>query len=167
VGLFSQICVVALVCWSFVYVSFLSFGLLLYVGYIFLAFPSIATLRWLNPVLLGFILLWALCTYVFNAAFSIMTSKFDMGMGVWHTIGLWHYSTPGLFIFALYALGVLVATDIFVSNNIVNNLTESESLGGEESSGNLEGGLFLYASLFLELNLSLISSFECKVIGLF
>jgi hypothetical protein len=161
------ICVVALVCWSFVYISFLSFGLLLYVGYIFLAFPSIATLRWLNPVLLGFILLWALCTYVFNAAFSIMTSKFDMGMGVWHTIGLWHYSTPGLLIFALYALGVLVATDIFVSNNIVNNLTESESLGGEESSGNLEGGLFLYASLFLELNLSLISSFECKVIGLF
>jgi hypothetical protein len=56
----------------------------------------------------------------------------------------------------LYALGVLVATDIFVSNNIVDNLTESESLGGEESSGNLEGGLFLYASLFLELVFDLI-----------
>ena len=69
---------VALICWSFTYASLCAFGLLLYVGYIFFALPSVQVLRSLNPVILGFILLWALSTYLFNAAFTIMKSEFDM-----------------------------------------------------------------------------------------
>lgn len=69
---------VALICWSFVYASLCAFALLLYVGYIFFAFPSVSTLQRLNPLLLGFILLYALTTYLFNAAFSIMKTKFDL-----------------------------------------------------------------------------------------
>lgn len=62
------------------------------------------------------------------------------GTEIWHLIGLWHYSTPGLFIFAQYALGLLVATDIFVSNNILHNLGELESPSGEDTIGTLEEG---------------------------
>lgn len=185
--LLEQICVVALICWSFAYASFCAFGLLLYVGYIFFALPSVLTLRCLNPVLLGFILTWALSTYLFNAAFSIMMDTFDMvcyvtlscpskyvyclafslysiklqfhlnvelfwlqDLDIWHTIGLWHYSTPGLFIFAQFVLGVLVATDIFVSNSIVNNLSEMGHSSSEEASESLEqseGAFYIY--LFL------------------
>lgn len=76
--MFEQICMVALICWSFVYASLCAFALLLYVGYIFFAFPSVSTLQRLNPLLLGFILLYALTTYFFNAAFSIMKTKFDL-----------------------------------------------------------------------------------------
>ncbi|KAG0610440.1 hypothetical protein M758_7G065700 [Ceratodon purpureus] len=130
------ICMMALICWSFTYASLCAFGLLLYVGYIFFALPSVNVLRRLNPVILGFILMWALSTYLFNAAFTIMKSEFDMDLDIWHTIGLWHYSTPGLFIFAQYVLGVLVATEIFASNSIVNNLSEDGH--NEEASGNSE-----------------------------
>lgn len=49
------------------------------------------------------------------------------GMEIWHSIGLWHYVTPGLYIFAQFALGVLVATDIFVSNVVMRNMSEAES----------------------------------------
>lgn len=134
------ICMVALIGWSFVYASLCAFALLLYVGYIFFAFPAASTLQRLNPVLLGFILLYALTTYFFNAAFSIMKAKFDLGTEIWHLIGLWHYSTPGLFIFAQYALGLLLATDIFVSNNILHNLGDPESPNGEDANGLLEEG---------------------------
>jgi hypothetical protein len=54
-------------------------------------------------------------------------------LDIWHTIGLWHYSTPGLFIFALFALGVLVATEIVVSNSIFKSLSE---VGSPSTSGN-------------------------------
>ncbi|CAM6103082.1 unnamed protein product [Calypogeia fissa] len=121
------ICLIALVGWSFLYASFCAFGLLLYVGYIFYAFPSIHILRRLNPILLGFILSWSLSTYVFNAAFTVISEQSQMGMEIWHSIGLWHYVTPGLFIFAQYALGVLIATDIFVSNAVMKNMSEVES----------------------------------------
>lgn len=53
-------------------------------------------------------------------------------------IGLWHYSTPGLFIFAQYSLGILVATDIFVSNNIAHSVSELESPSGEDPNGALD-----------------------------
>ncbi|KAL2642994.1 hypothetical protein R1flu_010581 [Riccia fluitans] len=121
------ICLIALVCWSFIYSSLCAFGLLLYVGYIFYGFPSVLKLRQLNPVLLGYILSWALSTYIFNAAFSVISEQSQMGMEFWHSIGLWHYSAPGLFIFAQFALGVLVATDIFVSNVIIRSISEAES----------------------------------------
>ncbi|BBN02016.1 piezo-type mechanosensitive ion channel component 1/2 [Marchantia polymorpha subsp. ruderalis] len=121
------VCLIALVCWSFIYASLCAFGLLLYVGYIFYGFPSVLKLRQLNPVLLVFILSWALSTYVFNAAFTVISEQSAMGMEFWHSIGLWHYSTPGLFIFAQFALGVLVATDIFVSNVIIQSMSETDS----------------------------------------
>ncbi|KAL3696338.1 hypothetical protein R1sor_010414 [Riccia sorocarpa] len=121
------ICLIALVCWSFIYSSLCAFGLLLYVGYIFYDFPSVLKLRQLNPVLLGYILSWALSTYIFNAAFSLISEQSQMGMEFWHSIGLWHYSAPGLFIFAQFALGVLVAADIFVSNVILRSISEPES----------------------------------------
>jgi hypothetical protein len=54
-------------------------------------------------------------------------------LDIWHTIGLWHYSTPGLFIFALFALGVLVATEIVVSNSIFKSLSE---VGSPSTRGN-------------------------------
>lgn len=63
-------------------------------------------------------------------------------LDIWHTIGLWHYSTPGLFIFAQYVLGALVATEIFASNSIVNNLVESGE--NEEANRNLEQGACLH-----------------------
>ena len=37
---------------------------------------------------------------------------------IWDAIGLFHYSIPGLFIFAQFFLGTLVAVVIYVSNCI-------------------------------------------------
>ncbi len=73
-----QICMVGLICWSFMHVSLCAFGLLAYVGYVLIAPPSVITLLHLNPVLLGFILIWALSLYVFNAAFVLIMDKFDI-----------------------------------------------------------------------------------------
>jgi hypothetical protein len=73
-----QICMVGLICWSFMHVSLCAFGLLAYVGYVLIAPPSVITLLHLNPVLLGFILIWALSIYVFNAAFVLIMDKFDI-----------------------------------------------------------------------------------------
>ncbi|KAJ7571313.1 hypothetical protein O6H91_01G159100 [Diphasiastrum complanatum] len=126
------VCMFALVCWSFKFESFFAFFLLLYVGYVLYAFPSLYILRHLNVALLGFILIWALSTYFFNAAFSVMDYNFKLDMDLWNTIGLWHYSSPGLLILAQFALGVLVATDIFVSNSILDCLNEAESVNGDD-----------------------------------
>ncbi len=73
-----QICMVGLICWSFMHVSLCAFGLLAYVGYVLIVPPSVITLLHLNSVLLGFILIWALSIYVFNAAFVLIMDKFDI-----------------------------------------------------------------------------------------
>ncbi|KAI3472681.1 hypothetical protein Pfo_030830 [Paulownia fortunei] len=65
----------ALSYWSFHFASICAFGLLAYVGYILYAFPSLFRLHRLNGLLLVFILLWAVSTYVFNVAFAYVNWK--------------------------------------------------------------------------------------------
>lgn len=37
---------------------------------------------------------------------------------IWETIGLWHYSIPGLFLLAQFCLGVFVALCNLVNNSV-------------------------------------------------
>jgi hypothetical protein len=39
-------------------------------------------------------------------------------MKVWETVGLWHYSIPGLFLLAQFCLGVFVALCNLVNNSV-------------------------------------------------
>ncbi|KAG5557568.1 hypothetical protein RHGRI_007720 [Rhododendron griersonianum] len=66
---------VALSFWSFHFASICAFGLLAYVGYVVFAFPSLFQLHRLNGLLLVFILLWAVSTYIFNVAFAFLNWK--------------------------------------------------------------------------------------------
>ncbi|XP_024535480.1 piezo-type mechanosensitive ion channel homolog isoform X3 [Selaginella moellendorffii] len=127
------ICLFALVCWSFKFASFCAFFLLLYVGIILYIFPSLFLLRRLNGLLLGFILTWASCTYIFNAGFTVFATRFEMDVDIWQTVGLWKYSSPGLFLLAQYALGVLVATDLFVGNSILKSANEVEGIAEDDT----------------------------------
>lgn len=70
-----QVSLVALSFWSFHFASVCAFGLLAYVGYIIYAFPSLFRLHRLNGLLLVFILLWAVSTYIFNVAFTFLNWK--------------------------------------------------------------------------------------------
>ena len=70
-----QVSLVALSFWSFHFASICAFGLLAYVGYIVYAFPSLFRLHHLNGLLLVFILLWAVSTYIFNVAFAFLNWK--------------------------------------------------------------------------------------------
>lgn len=70
-----QVSLFALSFWSFHFASLCAFGLLAYVGYIIYAFPSLFRLHRLNGLLLVFILLWAVSTYIFNVAFSFLNTK--------------------------------------------------------------------------------------------
>lgn len=70
-----QVSLFALSFWSFHFASICAFGLLAYVGYIVYAFPSLFRLHRLNGLLLVFILLWAVATYVFNVAFAFLKWK--------------------------------------------------------------------------------------------
>lgn len=106
----------ALSLWSFHFASICAFGLLAYVGYVIYAFPSLYRLHRLNGLLLVFILLWAVSTYIFNVAFGLL--KIGKDMEVWELVGLWHYSIPGLFLLAQFCLGVLVALGNLVSNSV-------------------------------------------------
>ncbi|XP_071738279.1 piezo-type mechanosensitive ion channel homolog [Rutidosis leptorrhynchoides] len=108
----------ALSLWSFYYASVCAFGLLGYVGYIIFAFPSLFRLHRLNGLLLVFILLWALSTYIFNIAFSYLNGKLGKDTEVWEMVGLWHYHFPGFFILAQFCLGVLVALGNLVNNSV-------------------------------------------------
>nr|XP_017241510.1 PREDICTED: piezo-type mechanosensitive ion channel homolog isoform X4 [Daucus carota subsp. sativus] len=105
----------ALSYWSFHFASVCAFGLLAYVGYIIFAFPSPFRLHRLNGLILVFILLWAVSTYIFNVAFTFLDWNGE-DMEIWEMVGLWHYSIPGLFLLAQFCLGILVAL-----NNLVNN----------------------------------------------
>jgi len=71
-----------------------------------------------NVLLLNFILLWALCTYAFNATFNVSSKEIKKDTKIRDTIGLCHYTIPGLFIFAHFFLGTLVVVGIFVKNCI-------------------------------------------------
>lgn len=70
-----QVSLVALSFWCFHFASVCAFALLAYVGYVIYAFPSLFRLHRLNGLLLVFILLWAVSTYIFNVAFTFLNWK--------------------------------------------------------------------------------------------
>lgn len=47
-------------------------------------------------------------------------------MVIWETIGLWHYSVPGLFLLAQFCLGVFVALCNLVNNSVFIYLPDNE-----------------------------------------
>ncbi|KAK9733565.1 hypothetical protein RND81_04G075400 [Saponaria officinalis] len=108
----------ALCFWSFYFASLCAFGLLAYVGYVVYAFPSLVRLHWLNGLLLVFILLWAVSTYIFNVAFSFINWNLEKDMEIWELIGLWRYSIPGYFLLAQFGLGILIAVGNLVNNSV-------------------------------------------------
>ncbi|XP_030552431.1 piezo-type mechanosensitive ion channel homolog isoform X1 [Rhodamnia argentea] len=114
----------ALSFWSFHFASICAFGLLAYVGYIVYAFPSLFRLHRLNGLLLVFILLWAVATYVFNVAFAFLKGKLGKDMDIWEMVGLWHYPVPGFFLLAQFCLGVLVALGNLVNNSVFLSLSD-------------------------------------------
>ncbi|XP_076898654.1 piezo-type mechanosensitive ion channel homolog isoform X1 [Bidens hawaiensis] len=116
----------ALCLWSFYFASVCAFGLLAYVGYIIYAFPSLFRLHHLNGLLLVFILLWAVSTYIFNVAFSYLHWDLEKDMEIWEMVGLWHYSIPGFFILAQFCLGVLVALGNLVNNSVFLYISDEE-----------------------------------------
>jgi hypothetical protein len=72
-----------------------------------------------------------------------------------------------LFIFALFALGVLVATEIVVSNSIFKSLSEvgSPSTRGNQREEGLSGFLVgNFSSLFLGL-LFYCTSYVCHIVA--
>ncbi|XP_073283729.1 piezo-type mechanosensitive ion channel homolog isoform X2 [Primulina huaijiensis] len=123
----------ALSYWSFHFASICAFGLLAYVGYILYAFPSLFRLHRLNGLLLVFILLWAVSTYIFNVAFAYVNWKLGKDMEIWEIVGLWHYSIPGFFLLAQFCLGILVALGNLVSNSVFLCLSNEERQISNES----------------------------------
>ncbi|KZV41711.1 hypothetical protein F511_32842 [Dorcoceras hygrometricum] len=123
----------ALSYWSFHFASMCAFGLLAYVGYILYAFPSLFRMHRLNGLLLVFILLWAVSTYVFNVAFAYVNWKLGKDMEIWELIGLWHYPVPGFFLLAQFFLGVLVAIGNLVNNSVFLCLSNEERQTSNEN----------------------------------
>ncbi|PIA39355.1 hypothetical protein AQUCO_02600068v1 [Aquilegia coerulea] len=121
----------ALSLWSFSFTSICAFGLLVYVGYVLYAFPSLFHLHRLNGLLLVFILFWAASTYVFNVGFTFLNKKLGKDMEIWETIGFWHYPIPGFFLLAQFGLGFLVAVGNLVNNSVFLYLSGDE---GQSSS---------------------------------
>ncbi|XP_021727828.1 piezo-type mechanosensitive ion channel homolog [Chenopodium quinoa] len=114
---------VALSFWTFHFASICAFGLLAYVGYIVYAFPSLFHLHRLNSLLLVFTLLWAVSTYIFNVAFSIVNWELGKNMEIWELVGLWRYTIPGYFLLAQFGLGVLIAVGNLVNNSVFTYLS--------------------------------------------
>ncbi|XP_074268978.1 piezo-type mechanosensitive ion channel homolog isoform X2 [Silene latifolia] len=131
------ISLLALCFWSFHFASICAFGLLAYVGYVVYAFPSLFRLHQLNGLLLVFILLWAVCTYIFNIAFLYVNWELEKDMEIWELIGLWRYSVPGYFLLAQFGLGVLVAVGNLV-NDSVFTYTSSENDHIQNDDGAIE-----------------------------
>ncbi|KAK9282374.1 hypothetical protein L1049_005291 [Liquidambar formosana] len=123
----------ALSFWSFHFASVCAFGLLVYVGYIVYAFPSLFRLHRLNGLLLVFILFWAVSTYIFNVAFAFLNWKLGKDMEIWEMLGLWHYPIPGFFLLAQFCLGILVAVGNLVNNSVFQYLSDE---GGQSSIEN-------------------------------
>ncbi|GAB2234344.1 hypothetical protein Drorol1_Dr00003592 [Drosera rotundifolia] len=124
----------ALSFWSFHFASTCAFGLLAYVGYIVYVFPSLFHLHRLNGLLLVFILLWAVSTYIFNVAFTYLKWKLGKDMEIWELVGLWHYPVPGFFLLAQFGLGFLVAVGNLVNNSVfmyISNEHEPASSGDQ------------------------------------
>ncbi|KAK4482248.1 hypothetical protein RD792_009399 [Penstemon davidsonii] len=127
------ISLLALSYWSFHFASICAFGLLAYVGYILYAFPSLFRLHRLNGLLLVFILLWAVSTYVFNVAFAYVNWKLGKDMEIWEMIGLWHYPIPGFFLLAQFCLGIVVALGNLVNNSVFLCISNEDNQFSTES----------------------------------
>ncbi|KAG0452569.1 hypothetical protein HPP92_025233 [Vanilla planifolia] len=106
----------ALSFWCFYFASICAFVLLAYVGYVFYAFPSLFDLQWLNGLLLAFVLLWTICTYVFNVAFTFLNGELGHGYLGHNWIVALPYS--GFFLLAQFFLGVLIAIRNLVDNSV-------------------------------------------------
>lgn len=124
----------ALSFWSFHFASICAFGLLAYVGYIVYAFPSLFRLHRLNGLLLVFILLWAVSTYIFNVAFAFLNRNFGKDMEIWEMVGFWHYPIPGLFLLAQFCLGILVALGNLVNNSVFLYSSDEDALSSNNNS---------------------------------
>ncbi|XVF57384.1 hypothetical protein PTKIN_Ptkin06aG0200900 [Pterospermum kingtungense] len=131
------ISLLALTFWSFHFASLYAFGLLAYVGYVLYVFPSMYHLHRLNGLLLVFILLWAVSTYIFNIAFTVLNKELWQDMEIWETIGLWHYPIPGFYLLAQFGLGVLVALSNLVNNSVFLYLSDRDGPSLSDDS-NLE-----------------------------
>ncbi|GMN48728.1 hypothetical protein TIFTF001_017898 [Ficus carica] len=125
----------ALSFWSFHFTSVCAFGLLAYVGYILYAFPSLFRLHRLNGLLLVFILLWAVSTYIFNVAFTFLKLKLGQDMEIWEMVGLWHYPIPGFFLLAQFCLGILVALGNLVNNSVFLCLSDEDGRSTNDIDG--------------------------------
>ncbi|XP_075093902.1 piezo-type mechanosensitive ion channel homolog [Nicotiana tabacum] len=123
----------ALSFWSFHFASICAFGLLAYIGYILYAFPSLFRLHRLNGLLLVFILLWAVSTYVFNVGFVFLNWKLGKDMEIWEMVGLWHYPIPGFFLLAQFFLGILVAVGNLVNNSVFLCMSDEENQSSSDS----------------------------------
>ncbi|KAE9589210.1 putative Piezo family protein [Lupinus albus] len=130
----------ALSFWSFHFASLCAFGLLAYVGYVIYAFPSLFRLHRLNGLLLVFILLWAVSTYIFNVAFSFLNLKLGRDMKIWEMVGLWHYPIPGFFLLAQFCLGILVALGNLVNNSVFLCLSDEGGQSSNDSTSVKEEG---------------------------
>ncbi|KAI5316045.1 hypothetical protein L3X38_045221 [Prunus dulcis] len=124
----------ALSFWSFHFASVCAFGLLAYVGYIIYAFPSLFRLHRLNGLLLVFILLWAVSTYIFNVAFAFLNWKIGKNTDIWEMVGLWHYPIPGFFLLAQFCLGILVALGNLVNNSVFLCLSDEDGRFSNDNS---------------------------------
>ncbi|XP_065617069.1 piezo-type mechanosensitive ion channel homolog [Quercus suber] len=129
-----QVSLFALSFWSFHFASLCAFGLLAYVGYVGYAFPSLFRLHRLNGLLLVFILLWAVSTYIFNVAFSFLNWKLGKDMEIWEMVGLWHYPIPGFFLLAQFCLGILVALGNLVNNSVFLCLSDEHGQPSNQNS---------------------------------
>ncbi|XP_022758137.1 piezo-type mechanosensitive ion channel homolog isoform X2 [Durio zibethinus] len=124
----------ALSFWSFHFASICAFGLLAYVGYVVYAFPSLFCLHRLNGLLLVFILLWAVSTYIFNVAFAFLNRNFGKDMEIWEMVGFWHYPIPGFFLLAQFCLGILVALGNLVNNSVFLYLSDEDAPSSNNKS---------------------------------
>ncbi|KAI5060462.1 hypothetical protein GOP47_0024882 [Adiantum capillus-veneris] len=133
------ICLFLLSLWSFKYASISAFFILVYVGLVLYSFPSVLVLWRMNTVLLLFILFWAICTYTFNAAFTVLHDALEKDTDIWNTVGFWHYPVPGLFLLVQFILGMLLGASMYFSNvslrsmNVAENSNNADDIIQEES----------------------------------
>ncbi|MCO5611380.1 hypothetical protein L7F22_065633 [Adiantum nelumboides] len=120
------ICLLLLSLWSFKYASISAFFILVYVGLVLYSFPSVLVLWRMNTVLLLFILFWAICTYTFNAAFTVLHDALEKDTDIWNTVGFWHYPVPGLFLLVQFVLGLLLGASMYFSNVSLRSMSIAE-----------------------------------------
>lgn len=69
---------------------------------------------------------------------------------IWETVGLWHYSIPGLFLLAQFCLGVFVALCNLVNNSVFLYLTSEE--GPSSSDDHLIDGMSYHITMRRHFN---------------